>query len=128
MYLTFGEIMMRIGPEGNLRLRHALPGMVNITFGGAEANVAVSLAQFGHMARFVTSLPRNPIADALVSNLRGLGVDAGFINFTGRGRIGIYFLETGADQRPSKVTYDRTGSSMALTPPEEYDPSVFVWE
>lgn len=121
LVLTFGEIMARVSPRGNLQLRQALPGRVNLTFGGAEANVAVSLAQLGTSARFLTSLPDNAVAHALLANLRGLGVDVGHIHLAASGRLGIYFLETGANQRPSKVIYDREGSSISLTPPEGYD-------
>ncbi len=113
--------MMHITPEGNLRYRQSMPGRVNITFGGAEANVAVSLALFGHQARFVTSLPKNNIVDALLSNLRAAGVELDHINFTDHGRLGIYFSETGLAQRPSQVVYDREGSSISLADPEDYN-------
>jgi 2-dehydro-3-deoxygluconokinase len=90
------------------------------TFGGGEANVAVSLAGFGAPARYITVLPSNPIADALVHQLRGFGVDvSGIVH--GKGRMGIYFLEAGANQRPSKVVYDRDGSSIALAKPGDID-------
>lgn len=119
--LTFGEIMMRVSLQGNLRFQQALPGRANLTFGGAEANVAVSLTLLGTRARFLTSLPDNAVAGALLANLRGLGVDVDHVHFTARGRLGVYFLETGANQRPSKVIYDREGSSISLTDHEEYD-------
>lgn len=119
--VTFGEIMGRLAPEGKLRFGQSLPGRMNFTFGGAEANVAVSVAGMGGQARFVTALPANPIADACVAQLRGLGVDTSSIVRTRGGRVGLYFLEQGADQRPSNVVYDREGSAVALTPPEQYD-------
>src|SRR5687767_15634405 len=94
--------------------------LLEATFGGAEANVAVSLAQFGLDASFVTALPNNPLGDAAVQSVRGLGVDTRSIRRAGD-RIGIYFLETGANQRPSRVTYDRSGSSIAAAKPGDFD-------
>ena len=118
--VTFGEIMGRLAPEGKLRLRQAVPGRLTMTFGGAEANVAVALAAMGARAVFVTALPENPIADACVANLRGLGVQTVNIVRVKGGRVGLYFIEAGADQRPSNVVYDREGSTISLTPPEQY--------
>ncbi len=118
--VTFGEIMGRIAPHGLLRWTQALPGSVDLTFGGGEANVAVSLAVLGADPVFVTALPRNPIADACVRFLQSLGVDTSRIVRTEEGRLGLYFLEAGANQRPSVVTYDRGHSSLALAPPEAY--------
>lgn len=109
--VTFGEIMLRLAPPGFERFMQS-PQFV-ATFGGGEANVAVSLANFGAPARFVTALPNNPIAEGVVHELRGFGVDTSKI-VRGKGRVGIYFLETGANQRPSKVVYDREGSAIAL--------------
>ena len=121
MFLGFGEIMLRIAPEGHLRFRQALPGKVDVTFAGAEANVCVSLAQFGACARFLTMLPNHAVADALVATLRGLNVDTQAIRRRETGRLGVYFVETGANQRGSTVIYDRDGSAIALAAPEEYD-------
>jgi 2-dehydro-3-deoxygluconokinase len=90
------------------------------TFGGAEANVAVSLAQFGIPVSFVTALPKNPIADAAVQTVAAFGVDTSSVKRSGD-RIGVYFLESGANQRPSKVTYDRSGSSIASTKKGDFD-------
>lgn len=118
--ITFGEVMGRLAPEGNLRFRQALPGRMEMTFGGAEANVAASIAQLGGKARFVTALPKHAIADACVGSLTGLGVDTSFIARTSSGRLGLYFLETGANQRPSNVIYDRANSSVSQTPATEY--------
>jgi len=112
--------MGRFAPEGFLRFRQALPGSLELTFAGAEANVAASLALFGADARFVTALPRHAIADACVGTLAGLGVDTSCIVRTKNGRLGLYFLETGANQRPSNVIYDREHSSVSLTPASEY--------
>ena len=119
--VTFGEVMGRFAPAGNLRFRQCLPGPLDLTFGGAEANVAASIAQFGGNARFVTALPQNAIADSCVGVFTALGVDTTSILRTKEGRLGLYFLESGANQRPSNVIYDRANSSVSLTPPEKYD-------
>ena len=112
----FGEIMLRLSPEGFLRLNQALPGTLRASFGGGEANVCVSLARFGMAARVLTALPDNPVADALVAELRGIGVDTTRILRTGGGRVGIYFAETGANQRGSTVVYERAHSAISETP------------
>jgi len=112
--VTFGEIMLRLAPPGFERFLQS-PQFV-ATFGGGEANVAVSLAMFGVPVRYVTVLPANPVADACVSQLRGFGVDVSKIA-RGKGRMGIYFLEAGANQRASKVVYDREGAAIALAKP-----------
>lgn len=119
--VTFGEVMGRFAPEGMLRFRQALPGPLHLTFGGAEANVAASLAQLGAPVRFVTALPQHAVADACMGFLSGLGVDTSGILRTQRGRLGLYFFENGANQRPSNVIYDRSHSSVSLTKAEEYD-------
>jgi 2-dehydro-3-deoxygluconokinase len=121
MFLAFGEIMARIAPPGQLRWRQALPGAVQVTWGGGEANVCASLALFGQKARFLTALPRTPIAEALVTTLRGLGVDTNPILWRKEGRLGLYFVEAGANQRGSTVVYDRAGSAVSLAASEEYD-------
>src|SRR5216117_2580173 len=108
--VTFGEIMLRLKSPGLERLMQS-PAL-EATFGGAEANVAVSLAQFGVPVSFVTALPANALGDSAVSAIRAFGVDTSPINRKGE-RVGIYFLETGSNQRPSKVLYDRTGSAIA---------------
>lgn len=116
--ITFGEVMLRLATPGHLRFnqtRHLV-----MTFGGGEANVAVSLAQWGHDAAFVTRLPGNDIAETCVQELRGLGVDTRSI-LRGGDRMGIYFLECGAAQRASTVTYDRSGSAIATIDPAELD-------
>jgi len=113
--VTFGEIMLRLAPPGLERFLQT-PQFV-ATFGGGEANVAVALAQLGMPAAFVTVLPAaNPIADACVAELRRFGVDTSRV-VRGKGRLGIYYLEAGANQRPSKVVYDREGSAIALAKP-----------
>jgi 2-dehydro-3-deoxygluconokinase len=117
--VTFGEIMLRLAPPPFERFLDS--PQLAATFGGGEANVAVSLANFGEPARFVTVLPpANPIADAAVRQLRGFGVDVSHIA-RAPGRLGIYFLETGANQRPSKVVYDRAASSISLAAPGAID-------
>ncbi|HEY7306883.1 MAG TPA: sugar kinase [Bryobacteraceae bacterium] len=116
---TFGEIMLRLSPPGFERLLQSQNLVA--TFGGGEANVAVSLAQFEAPSRFITVLPpANPIADAFIGELRRFGVDASRI-VRAPGRMGIYFVETGANQRPSKVLYDREFSSIALAKPRTID-------
>lgn len=114
LVVTFGEIMLRLTPPGFERFLQS-PHFV-ATWGGGEANVAIALANFGHPARYVTVLPSNPIADAFVGELRRFGVDASCI-VRGPGRLGIYFVEPGANQRPSKVVYDRDHSAIARAKP-----------
>jgi len=121
MFLAFGEIMMRVAPPGLLRFRQALPGAVDCTFGGGEANVCASLAIFGRPTRYLTALPGHAVADSLVATLRGLGIDTNHILRRDSGRLGLYFLEGGANQRSSKVIYDREHSAVSLATPEEYD-------
>src|SRR5690349_3181675 len=94
--------------------------LLEATFGGAEANVAVSLAQYGIPVTFVTALPSNPLGDSALQAVRGFGADTSFIKRQGD-RIGIYFLESGANQRPSRVTYDRSGSSISTAKAGDFD-------
>ena len=117
--VTFGEIMLRLAPPGFERFLQT-PQFV-ATFGGGEANVAVALAVFGQPSCFVTALPdKHPIADALIGELRRFGVDTSRI-IRGKGRLGIYYLEAGANQRPSKVVYDRDGSAIARAKSGDFD-------
>ena len=116
--VTFGEVMLRLKSPGFERLLQSQ--LLEATFGGAEANVAVSLAQFGLPVSFVTALPSNPLGESAISEIRKFGVDTNFIKRSGD-RIGIYFLETGSNQRASKVTYDRAGSSIAAAKPGDFD-------
>jgi len=120
MFLVFGEIMARIAPEGRLRWRQSLPGRVEVTWGGGEANVGVSLALCGQSVRYVTALPRHALAESLVATLRGLGLDTSHILWRDKGRLGLYFVEVGANQRGSTVLYDRDHSAISLAQPEEY--------
>lgn len=108
--VTFGEIMLRLAPEGYYRFTQA--EKFGATYGGGEANVAVSLANYGIDATFVTKLPKHDIGQCAVNKLRQFGVNTDQIS-RGGDRVGIYFLEKGASQRPSKVIYDRAGSSIA---------------
>jgi 2-dehydro-3-deoxygluconokinase len=119
--VTFGEIMGRMATPGFLRLRQALPGSLDVTFAGAEANVAASLTLLGAQGVFVTALPRNPVADACVASLQRLGIDTQYIIRTDEGRLGLYFLEPGANQRPSQIVYDRAESAISLTAGDRYD-------
>lgn len=119
--VTFGEIMLRVAPEGFLRFAQSFPGKVNVIYAGAEANVAISIAHLGGRAEFVTALPKHAIADQCVATLRGLNVETSDIVRTDKGRLGIFFLETGANQRPSNVVYDRNDSSVSMTSASEYD-------
>jgi 2-dehydro-3-deoxygluconokinase len=119
--VTFGEVMLRLAPEEFLRVAQVLPGRLEATFGGGEVNVAVSVAQQGGEAAYATALPDNPITDAFEQELRKLKVDPGFIKRSKVGRFGIYFVETGANQRAGTVTYDRDASSISLTAASDYD-------
>lgn len=118
--VTFGEIMLRLKAPDHERLLQS--PRFEATFGGGESNVAQSLAHFGLDVSFVTALPDNPIGDACLAELRKSGVDTRFVVRTGT-RLGIYFLEAGANQRPSVVVYDRAGSAVA-----EASPAIYDWE
>lgn len=118
--VTFGEVMLRLAPEGYYRFLQA--DTFGATFGGGEANVAVSLANYGIDAAFVTKLPTHEIGQMAVNSLRKYGVDTSLIT-RGGDRVGIYYLEKGASQRPSKVIYDRAYSAISLA-----DTSDFNWE
>ena len=116
--VTFGEIMMRLNPEGYLRFLQA--DKFEVSFAGAEANVAVSLANYGIDVAFATKLPTHEIAQSAINSLRRYGVDTSKI-IRGGERIGIYFVEKGASQRASKVIYDRADSSIALAKKEDFN-------
>jgi 2-dehydro-3-deoxygluconokinase len=116
--VTFGEIMLRLAPPGFERFLQT--PRFDATFGGGEANVAVALASFGLPAGYVTALPENPIGEAAIGELRRFGVDTSRI-IRRKGRIGIYYLEAGANQRASKVVYDRDNSAIALAKPGDFD-------
>lgn len=116
--VTMGEIMLRLSTPGNLRFVQSTH--FDAVYGGGEANVAVSLSHFGHHACFVTKLPEHEIGQSAVNALRSAGVDTQYI-VRGGDRIGIYFLETGASMRPSKVIYDRAYSSIADAKVSDFD-------
>ena len=116
--VTFGEIMLRLSPPGYERFVQA--EKFNLVYGGGEANVAVSLANYGLDSYFVTKTPQHEIGQAAVNHLRRFGVNTSYITRGGE-RLGIYFLEMGASQRPSKVIYDRAHSAIAQAQPGEFD-------
>lgn len=116
--VTFGEIMLRLSTPGYSRFVQS--NTFDVTYGGGEANVATSLANYGMDATFVTKLPKHEIGQAAVNHLRRYGVNTDFI-IRGGDRVGIYFLETGASQRASKVVYDRANSAISKAEPDEFD-------
>lgn len=119
--VTFGEVMLRMCPPEYLRLRQVLPGTLEVTFGGGEVNVAVSVAFQGGQSAFVSALPDNPLTDSFEQELRKLNVGSDLIQRSKAGRFGVYFVETGANQRGGTVTYDRDYSSISLTPASTYN-------
>ena len=116
--LTFGEMMLRLKSPGHERLFQS--PMLEATFGGSEGNAAVAFANYGLDSAFVSVFPNNPVADACVAELRRFGVDTSLIA-RGPGRMGIYFTETGSNQRGSTVVYDRDHSSIAEAGPGAID-------
>ncbi len=116
--ITFGELMLRLAPENYLRFVQS--EKYEATFGGAEANVAVSLANYGMDVAFVSKLPAHEIGQAAVNSLRKYGVDTTYVARGGE-RVGIYYCEKGASQRPSKVIYDRAYSSIATAQKADFD-------
>ncbi|MBQ3115653.1 MAG: sugar kinase [Clostridia bacterium] len=116
--ITFGELMLRLAPEGYLRFVQS--DKYEATFGGAEANVAVSLANYGVDVSFVSKLPDHEIGQCAINSLRKFGVDTSKV-VRGGDRVGIYYCEKGASQRPSKVIYDRANSSIATAKKEDFD-------
>ena len=117
-FVTFGEIMLRLTPPDHEVLFQT--NRLVATFGGAEANVAVSLANYGENVAYVTAAPANPVGDAMVREMRSFGVDTSLILRKGD-RLGVYYTETGSVMRPSKVIYDRAGSSIAEVQPGDFD-------
>ncbi len=116
--VSFGEIMLRLAPQGYQRFQQA--HVFDAVYGGAEANVSVSLANYGMDACYVTAVPKNPIGDACLNALRTFGVDTSKCLRAGK-RLGIYFCEKGASMRPSKVVYDRADSSIASVKPGDFN-------
>lgn len=119
--VTLGEVMLRLAPPGHLRVKQSIPGNLESTFGGGELNVAVSVALQGGNSAFVTASPDNSITDCLIQEMAKTGVDASLVHRTPQGRFGIYFVETGANQRGGTVTYDREFSSISLASAELFD-------
>ena len=117
-FVTFGEIMLRLKSPGHERLFQSTS--LEATFGGGEANVAVALCNFGMQAAFVTALPDNDIGTSAIRELRSFGVNTDYVRRAGD-RVGIYFLESGANQRPSNVIYDRAGSSISEAQSGDFD-------
>ena len=117
-FVTLGEIMLRLKSPAHERFLQS--PTLEATFGGGESNVAVALANYGLDAAFVTALPDNDIAEACIREVRSFGVDTHHIVRSGE-RVGIYFLEAGANQRPSKVIYDRARSSIAEVKADAFD-------
>jgi 2-dehydro-3-deoxygluconokinase len=118
-FVTFGEIMVRLSTPGHQRFQQAMPGSLEVHFGGAEASVAGLLAHWGHAAAYVTALPDNPLGRACLANLRSLGVDVSRTRLVPAARMGLYFVEHGANQRSGQVIYDRDDSAFATA--EAYD-------
>lgn len=118
--VCFGEIMARLSPPGHLRFRQAMPGKLEVTFAGAEANAAVTIAALGGRAKFVTALPDNEITAACLANLRAAELGVEHILRRPDGRFGLYFIETGANQRGGNVLYDRELSTFSLAPASAY--------
>ena len=116
--VTMGEIMLRLSTPGNSRFVQS--DSFDVNYGGGEANVAVSLSNFGHEAFFVSKVPVHEIGQAAVNSLRKFGVHTNFLARGGE-RLGIYYLETGSSLRPSKVIYDRAHSSISEATPEDFD-------
>ncbi len=118
---AFGEVMLRLSPAGKLRFAQALPGSLEASFGGGEANVCASISMLGGKSRYLTALPDNPITKAFLAEQRGFGTDVDKVVLTKSGRMGIYYAEHGACQRGSNVVYDRADSVIANLGPDAYD-------
>ena len=117
--ITLGEIMLRLSPSGQ-NVRFVQADRFDVIYGGGEANVAVSCANYGHHACFVSKLPTHEIGQSAINALRRYGVDTQYVA-RGGNRVGIYYAETGAAMRPSKVIYDRAGSSISEARPTDFD-------
>jgi len=119
--VTFGEIMVRLAAPGYQRIAQAMPGRMEVSFAGAEANVAAAVSLLGGSARFVTAVPDNSVGKACISMLQSIGIDTSGIVTCEESRLGVYYIEHGANQRPSSVVYDRSGSAVNQLGPEGYD-------
>jgi 2-dehydro-3-deoxygluconokinase len=118
MVITFGELLIRMDSPDHRRFLQTYPGTIQASFAGSEANVAASVSLFGGRSRFITALPKSPLTDAAIAFLESRRIDVNYIVQTGEGRLGIYFVETGANQRVSSVIYDRGWSSISVTKPD----------
>ena len=117
----FGEVMLRLCPQGKKRFAQNLPGTLDASFGGGEANVCASIAMLGGKSRYLTALPDNPIVKAFAAQLGGMGCDVSRIKYTKSGRMGVYYAEHGSNMRGSNVVYDREGSVISQLGAEDYD-------
>lgn len=117
----FGEVMLRLCPAGKKRFSQVLPGALETTFGGGEANVCASIAMLGGKSRYISALPDNPVAKAFAQELAGMGCDVSHILYSETGRMGVYYAEHGSNMRGSNVIYDRSGSTISILEPEAYD-------
>ena len=117
----FGEVMLRLCPQGKKRFAQVIPGALDATFGGGEANVCASVAMLGGRSRYLTALPDNPISRAFAAQLGGMGCDVSRIHYDKIGRMGVYYAEHGSNMRGSNVVYDRDGSTISLLPAAAYD-------
>tara|TARA_B100001013_G_scaffold149548_1_gene88792 strand:- start:294 stop:1373 length:1080 start_codon:yes stop_codon:yes gene_type:complete len=124
--VTFGEVMIRFSPPGLNKVVQSLPGSIEATYGGAEANAAVQIAMLGGNVDFVSSLPVGSVGDSCVNYLKGLGVNIDSVIRSELGCMGAYYLETGANQRPSVVEYHRAGSTFSLLPKNHYNWESFL--
>ncbi|MCO8120577.1 sugar kinase [Stieleria sp. TO1_6] len=120
-FVTLGEIMVRLSTPGFQRFEQALPGSLETNFGGAEASVAALINRLGGDAAFVTALPENALGRSCLATLKRQGVNVDHVLLTDKGRMGLYFVEHGVNQRPGQVIYDRDQSSCAITPASDYD-------
>ena len=117
----FGEVMLRLSPPQAKRLTQTIPGKLEATFGGGEANVCASIAIMGGHSRFLTALPDNPVSHAFANQMRGIGCDVDQIHYADIGRLGIYYTEHGSNMRSSAVFYDRNASTISILKPQDYD-------
>lgn len=119
--VTFGEVMVRLTPRENYRFEQVCPGSIDLTFGGAESSVAASVSMLGGQSRFVTALPQHSVTEAFLRQMRGFEVDVDYVLRSAVGRFGLYYVETGANQRPSRVIYDREYSAVSQCVGQAYD-------
>ena len=117
----FGEVMLRLAPQGKKRFSQVIPGTLEATFGGGEANVCASIAMLGGRSRYLTALPDNPVSRSFAAQLAGMGCDVSCINYARCGRMGVYYAEHGSNMRGSNVIYDREGSTISMLAPDGYD-------